>query len=67
MGSEETIWAAAGVLRAWIQERGGDQRTNEGLRSKKRLWRKSGREQLEAFRLAPRGEPATGGSAEVAG
>jgi len=26
MGSEETIWAAAGVLRAWIQERGGDQR-----------------------------------------
>src|SRR5271154_6888379 len=26
---------------------------NEGLRSKKRLWRDSGREQLEAFRLAP--------------
>ena len=26
---------------------------NEGLRSKKRLWRESGREQLEAFRLAP--------------
>jgi hypothetical protein len=22
MGSEETIWAAAGVLRAWIQEHG---------------------------------------------
>jgi transposase len=26
---------------------------NEGLRSKKRLWRDAGREQLEAFRLAP--------------
>src|SRR6202171_4018120 len=26
---------------------------NEGLRSKKRLWGESGREQLEAFRLAP--------------
>jgi transposase len=26
---------------------------NEGLRSKKRLWREAGREQLEAFRLAP--------------
>src|SRR2546428_8368263 len=26
---------------------------NEGLRCKKRLWRESGREQLEAFRLAP--------------
>src|SRR6202161_3354647 len=26
---------------------------NEGLRSKRRLWRESGREQLEAFRLAP--------------
>jgi hypothetical protein len=26
---------------------------NEGLRSKKRLWRESGREQLQAFRLAP--------------
>jgi transposase len=26
---------------------------NEGLRYKKRLWRKHGREQLEAFRLAP--------------
>jgi hypothetical protein len=26
---------------------------NEGLRCKKRLWRKHGREQLEAFRLAP--------------
>ncbi len=26
---------------------------NEGLRSKKRSWRKAGREQLEAFRLAP--------------
>src|ERR1700723_455829 len=26
---------------------------NEGLRYKKRLWRDSGREQLEAFRLAP--------------
>src|SRR5580692_236972 len=26
---------------------------NEGLRCKKRLWRDSGREQLEAFRLAP--------------
>src|SRR5262249_23013400 len=26
---------------------------NEGLRSKKRLWRKHGREQLEAMRLAP--------------
>src|SRR5713101_5103499 len=26
---------------------------NEGLRSKKRLWREQGREQLEAFRLAP--------------
>ena len=26
---------------------------NEGVRSKKRLWRDSGREQLEAFRLAP--------------
>ena len=26
---------------------------NEGLRSKKRLWREHGREQLEAFRLAP--------------
>jgi transposase len=27
---------------------------NEGLRSKKRLWREHGREQLESFRLAPR-------------
>ena len=26
---------------------------NEGLRCKKRLWGESGREQLEAFRLAP--------------
>ena len=26
---------------------------NEGLRSKKKLWRERGREQLEAFRLAP--------------
>ena len=26
---------------------------NEGLRSKKRLWREHGRQQLEAFRLAP--------------
>jgi hypothetical protein len=26
---------------------------NEGLCSKKRLWRESGREQLETFRLAP--------------
>jgi transposase len=26
---------------------------NEGLRGKKRLWRKHGREQLESFRLAP--------------
>jgi hypothetical protein len=26
---------------------------NEGVRCKKRLWRESGREQLEAFRLAP--------------
>ena len=26
---------------------------NEGLRCKKRLWRKHGRQQLEAFRLAP--------------
>src|ERR1700726_4691438 len=26
---------------------------NEGLRYKKRLWREAGREQLEAFRLAP--------------
>jgi transposase len=26
---------------------------NEGLRSKKRLWRERGREQLESFRLAP--------------
>jgi transposase len=26
---------------------------NEGLRCKKRLWREAGREQLEAFRLAP--------------
>ena len=28
---------------------------NEGLRCKKRLWRDSGREQLESFLLAPRG------------
>jgi len=26
---------------------------NEGLRSKKKLWRESGRQQLESFRLAP--------------
>jgi len=26
---------------------------NEGVRYKKRFWRESGREQLEAFRLAP--------------
>jgi len=26
---------------------------NEGLRSKKRLWREHGRQQLESFRLAP--------------
>src|SRR5207302_1871651 len=26
---------------------------NEGLRCKKRLWREAGRQQLEAFRLAP--------------
>src|ERR1700731_5364037 len=26
---------------------------NEGLRCKKRLWREQGRQQLEAFRLAP--------------
>jgi transposase len=26
---------------------------NEGLRSKKRLWREAGRQRLEAFRLAP--------------
>ena len=26
---------------------------NEGLRCKKRLWREAGREQLEAFQLAP--------------
>jgi transposase len=26
---------------------------NEGLRCKKKLWREHGREQLEAFRLAP--------------
>jgi transposase len=26
---------------------------NEGLHSKKRLWREKGREELESFRLAP--------------
>jgi hypothetical protein len=26
---------------------------NEGLRCKKKLWREKGRQQLEAFRLAP--------------
>ena len=40
---------------------------NEGLRCKKKLWRQHGREQLEAFRLAPLGKPATGGSAGVTG
>ncbi len=39
---------------------------NEGLRCKKRLWRDAGREQLESFRLAAVGEPATAGSAGVA-
>ena len=40
---------------------------NEGVRAKKRLWRESGREQLEAFKLAPLGQPAAAGSAGVIG
>ncbi len=40
---------------------------NEGLRCKKRLWRESGREQLEAFRLAPWASRRREGSVEVAG
>jgi transposase len=39
---------------------------NEGLRCKKRLWRERGRQELESFAL-PAGEPATTGSAGVAG
>jgi transposase len=40
---------------------------NEGLHCKKRLWRGRGPQQLEAFALAPVGEPATPGSVAVAG
>ena len=38
---------------------------NEGLRSKKKLWRERGRQQLEAFRLAALGQPAKARSARV--
>jgi transposase len=63
------IWVASGENRdlrqlLWHRHRMVQARTrvmnqlqavalNEGLRCKKRLWRESGREQLEAFRLAP--------------
>jgi transposase len=63
------IWVASGENRdlrqlLWHRHRMVQARTrimnqlqavalNEGLRSKKRLWRDSGREQLESFRLAP--------------
>src|ERR1700723_4622281 len=40
---------------------------NEGVRSKKRLWRDSGREQLEAFRLAPWASRRRRGLLEVLG
>ena len=40
---------------------------NEGLRCKKRLWRERGRQQLEAFPLAPQASRATTRSAGVAG
>ena len=40
---------------------------NEGLLCRKKLWRERGRQQLEAFRLAPRGQPASARSAGVAG
>jgi transposase len=40
---------------------------NEGLRCKKRLWREAGREQLEAFPLAPWASSATTRSVGVAG
>src|SRR3989475_4559254 len=63
------IWVASWENRdlrqlRWDRRRMRDARTrimnqlqavalNEGLRSKKRLWREHGREQLESFRLAP--------------
>jgi transposase len=63
------IWVASGENRdlrqlLWHRHRMVQTRTrimnqlqavalNEGLRSKKRLWRAAGREQLESFRLAP--------------
>ena len=63
------IWAPSGENRdlrqlLWHRHRMVQARTrimnqlqavalNEGLRCKKRLWRDAGREQLEAFRLAP--------------
>ena len=63
------IWVASGENRdlrqlLWHRHRMVQARTrvmnqlqavalNEGLRCKKRLWREAGREQLEAFRLAP--------------
>jgi transposase len=63
------VWVASGENRdlrqlLWHRHRMVQTRTrimnqlqavalNEGLRSKKRLWREAGREQLESFRLAP--------------
>jgi len=63
------IWVASGENRdlrqlLWHRHRMVQMRTrimnqlqavalNEGLRCKKRLWRKQGRQQLESFRLAP--------------
>ncbi|HYK48503.1 MAG TPA: hypothetical protein VEU94_02175 [Terriglobales bacterium] len=40
---------------------------NEGLRSKKRLLRERGRQQLESFRIGSVGKPATARSAGVTG
>jgi transposase len=60
----KNLAASPGPDNAWYRHRLVQARTrimnqlqavalNEGLRCKKRLWREAGREQLEAFRLAP--------------
>ena len=47
------IWVASGEKRTRIMNQLQAVALNEGLRCKKKLWREKGRQQLEAFRLAP--------------
>jgi len=47
------IWVASGEKRTRIMNQLQAVALNEGLRCKKKLWPEKGRQQLEAFRLAP--------------